>query len=86
MNFQGFKYLIERVAREWLQASKDAFKENFKSIHAYLQTDPFSAAQTEETEKSYEKLMDVRLKLYVRIIGILMRLNSQILLMLFSRT
>jgi hypothetical protein len=34
-------------------------------VEDYLQVNPFTARQTPENELAYERLMDVRLKLYV---------------------
>ena len=39
--------------------------ENNFQVNDYLQEDPFRARQTPENEIAYERLMDVRLKLYV---------------------
>jgi hypothetical protein len=36
-----------------------------QQVDEYLQEDPFTAKQTPENEIAYERLMDVRLKLYV---------------------
>ena len=36
------------------------------AVDAYLAKNPFTAEQTADNEIAYEKLMDVRCKLYVR--------------------
>lgn len=38
---------------------------NLSQVNEYLQVNPFTARQTPENEIAYERLMDVRLKLYV---------------------
>ena len=38
---------------------------NLLQVNEYLQVNPFTARQTPENEIAYERLMDVRLKLYV---------------------
>ena len=64
MNFEGFKILIQRVAGEWWNLARREIIE-IDSIKAYLQDSPFLAKQTPENEAAYEKLMDIRCKLYV---------------------
>ena len=67
MNFEGFKDLIQRVAAQWWQLAQREIIE-LDSIKKYLQDSPFLAKQTPENESAYERLMDVRCKLYVRIV------------------
>ena len=64
MNFEGFKILIQRVAGEWWNLAKKEIIE-IDSVKAYLQDSPFLAKQTPENEAAYERLMDIRCKLYV---------------------
>ena len=64
MNFEGFKILIQRVAAEWWNLAKKEIIE-IDSVKAYLQDSPFLAKQTPENEAAYERLMDIRCKLYV---------------------
>ena len=64
MNFEGFKDLIHRVVTQWWSlAKKEIIEIDF--VKNYLQESPFKARQTPENEIAYEKLMDVRVKLYV---------------------
>ncbi len=65
MNFEGFADLMRRVAREWYDRAEAEHKADFRDIHDYLQHSPFTANQTDDNEAAYEKLMDVRMKLYV---------------------
>ncbi len=39
----------------------------FFQVNEYLQENPFTAKQTPENEIAYERLMDVRMKLLVRL-------------------
>ena len=64
MNFEGFKDLISRVAIQWYGNAKKEILD-FEAVDAYLEKNPFSAEQTADNEEAYEKLMDVRCKLYV---------------------
>ena len=66
MNFEGFKDLIQRVAIEWWKLAKREIIE-FDQVRIYLQESPFLAKQTPDNEIAYERLMDVRCKLYVSI-------------------
>ena len=65
MNFEGFTDILHRVAREWFDRAHAEFKGDFDSISEYLQDSPFTAKQTPENEEAYERLMDIRMKLYV---------------------
>eukprot|EP00094_Tigriopus_californicus_P001703 TCALIF_01648-PA protein Name:"Protein of unknown function" AED:0.01 eAED:0.10 QI:51/0.5/0.66/1/1/1/3/0/582 len=62
MNFEGFKDLMHRVARSWLQLAKRKVTDIDKILD-YLADDPFSAKQTANNEEAYEELMDVRMQL-----------------------
>ena len=64
MNFEGFKDLISRVAMQWYGNAKKEILD-FEAVDAYLEKNPFTAEQTSDNEEAYEKLMDVRCKLYV---------------------
>ncbi len=64
MNFEGFKDLIQRVAVQWYAIAKKEIIE-MDAVNNYLSKNPFTAAQTAENEEAYERLMDVRCKLYV---------------------
>lgn len=64
MNFEGFRDLSHRVARLWWGQVKREVLE-LDLVKAYLQTNPFKASQTKDNEFAYERLMDVRCKLYV---------------------
>ena len=64
MNFEGFKILVQRVAIEWWALAKREIIE-LDSVKNYLQDSPFLAKQTPENEAAYERLMDVRCKLFV---------------------
>ena len=66
MNFEGFQHLLTRVVSDWYELARKEFKADFESIYYYLQESPFTAKQTPENEEAYERLMDVRMKLYVR--------------------
>ena len=77
MNFEGFKDLIQRVAVEWWRLAKREIIE-LDSVKTYLQESPFLAKQTTENETAYERLMDVRVKLYVG--TIYTKLNLKMLL------
>lgn len=63
MNFEGFQDLIRRVATEWYKLAKKDIIE-MEMVDAYLEENPFTAKQTPENEIAYERLMDVRMKLY----------------------
>jgi len=63
MNFEGFKDLISRVAMQWYGNAKKEILD-FEAVDAYLEKNPFTAEQTSDNEEAYEKLMDVRCKLY----------------------
>ena len=64
MNFEGFKDLIHRVVTQWWQLAKKEIVE-LDFVTTYLEESPFKAKQTPGNEIAYEKLMDVRVKLYV---------------------
>lgn len=64
MNFEGFKDLIQRVAMQWYSAAKKEIPD-MDAIDAYLSINPFTAEQTHDNEEAYERLMDIRMKLYV---------------------
>ena len=66
MNFEGFKILIQRVAIEWWALAKKEIIE-LDSVKNYLQESPFLAKQTPENESAYERLMDIRCKLFVSV-------------------
>ena len=65
MNFEGFQDLIHRVVTQWWQVAKKEIVE-MDLVTTYLEESPFKAKQTPGNEIAYEKLMDVRVKLYVR--------------------
>ena len=65
LNFEGFRDLIGRVAVQWYAAAKKEFGADFAAIDAYLAQNPFTATQTTDNEAAYEKLMDIRCKLFV---------------------
>lgn len=64
MNFEGFVDLLHRVVEEWYSMAKREV-EDIEAINAYLENSPFSAKQTPENERAYEKLMDLRMKMFV---------------------
>lgn len=64
MNFEGFKDLIQRVAIQWYSLARKEITD-IEAVDAYLSINPFTAEQTSDNEEAYERLMDVRCKLYV---------------------
>lgn len=68
MNFEGFRDLIQRVAIQWYSAAKKEIAD-MDAVDAYLAINPFTAEQTSDNEEAYERLMDVRCKLYVSVRG-----------------
>lgn len=74
MNFEGFKDLMHRVARSWLELAKRKVTDMDKILD-YLADDPFTAKQTSNNEEAYEELMDVRMQLLV---GNFVRHNNEI--------
>ena len=62
MEFEAFKHLIRRLAHEWF---KRAQLEREDCISTYLKSSPYTAQQTDDNVAAYEKLMDIRMKLYV---------------------
>ena len=40
MNFEGFKNLVVRIARQWYDVAWADYKSDFKSIKDYLQVRP----------------------------------------------
>ena len=64
MNFEGFKDLIQRVAIAWYAQAKKEITD-MDAVNSYLAKNPFTAEQTSDNEEAYERLMDVRCKLYV---------------------
>ncbi len=64
MNFEGFQDLVSRLVQEWHRIAKKEIAE-IDLVNAYLSDSPFQAKQTKENELAYEKLMDVRMRLYV---------------------
>ena len=66
MNFEGFKSLIQRVAQEWWTLAQREIIE-IDNVKKYLQNSPFSAQETPENASAYERLMDSRCKLFVRL-------------------
>ena len=64
MNFEGFKILVQRVASDWWTLAKREIIE-LDSVKKYLSENPFTAKQTTENESAYERLMDIRCKLFV---------------------
>ncbi len=37
LNFEGFRNLVLRIAREWYDVALAEYKTEFKAIHQYLQ-------------------------------------------------
>ena len=64
MNFEGFADLLHRVVGEWYKLAKKEL-EDIDDINTYLEKSPFTAKQTPENERAYEKLMDLRMKMFV---------------------
>jgi len=62
LKFEGFQDLIRRIAREWFARAKAEISE-VDIIMGYLQDSPFTSKQTENNERAYEMLMDIRMKL-----------------------
>ena len=65
LNFEGFRDLIQRVAVQWYALAKKEFGPDMAVVDAYLAKNPFTAEQSSENEAAYEKLMDIRCKLFV---------------------
>ncbi len=64
MNFECFKNLVVRIARQWFDVARaDHRGSDFAGIREYLQESPFTAKASPENEAAYEHLMDARLKL-----------------------
>jgi len=64
LNFEGFRDLIQRVGVQWYAQAKKEYKSEFGAIDAYLAKNPFTAEQTTDNEGAYEKLMDIRMKMF----------------------
>jgi len=64
LNFEGFRDLIQRVAVQWYALAKKEFGADMAVVDAYLAKNPFTAEQSSENEAAYEKLMDIRCKLF----------------------
>ena len=65
LNFEGFRDLIQRVAVQWYALAKKEFGADMAVVDAYLAKNPFTAEQSTDNEAAYEKLMDIRCKLFV---------------------
>ena len=79
MNFEGFKDLIQRVAIKWYSQSKREITD-LEAVDSYLAVNPFTAQQTHDNEEAYERLMDVRMKLFVSKIALSVKVDLRILL------